>query len=77
MRAQTAEATEQSAQSPTTMPKKSKIGPAAPVTYDNKWELFGGLRFQNFQASQNFPKRMNLGGGNVSMTVKPFAVNWP
>ena len=47
------------------MAQKSKIGPAAPVTYDNKWEIFGGLSFQNFQAGQNLPKRMNLGGGNV------------
>ncbi len=45
--------------------QKSKIGPAAPVTYDNKWELFGGLNFQNFQAGQALPKRMNLGGGEV------------
>ena len=67
-RAQSADLAEQSTQSTTTPQKKSKIGPAAPVTYDNKWELFGGLRFQNFQASQTFPKRMNLGGGNVSMT---------
>ncbi|WP_263367612.1 hypothetical protein [Edaphobacter bradus] len=43
----------------------SKIGPAAPVTYDNKWEIFGGLNFQNFQAGQSLPKRMNLGGGEV------------
>jgi hypothetical protein len=45
--------------------QKSKIGPAAPVTYDNKWEIFGGLNFQNFMAGQNLPKRMNLGGGEV------------
>jgi hypothetical protein len=66
--AQSADLGGQNTQSTTTPQKKSKIGPAAPVTYDNKWELFSGLRFQNFQASQNFPKRMNLGGGEVSMT---------
>jgi hypothetical protein len=43
----------------------SKIGPAAPVTYDNKYEIFGGLNLQNFQAGQALPKRMNLGGGEV------------
>ena len=51
----------------TTQPirKKSKIGPAAPVTYDNKWEIFGGLNFQNFMAGQNLTERMNLGGGEL------------
>jgi hypothetical protein len=42
-----------------------KIGPIAPVTYDNKYEIFGGLNFMNFQAGQNLPKRMNLGGGEI------------
>jgi hypothetical protein len=41
----------------------SKIALAAPVTYDNKWEAFGGFNFMNFQAGQNLPKRMNLAGG--------------
>jgi len=44
---------------------KNKIGPAAPVTYANKWELFGGLNFQNFMGGQNLPTRMNMGGGEV------------
>ncbi|MEO6806608.1 MAG: hypothetical protein ABI209_10750 [Edaphobacter sp.] len=43
----------------------SKIALAAPVTYDNKWEVFGGLNFMNFQAGQTLPNRMNLGGGEV------------
>ena len=43
----------------------SKIALAAPVTYNNKWEVFGGLNFMNFQAGQALPKRMNLGGGEV------------
>ena len=46
----------------------SKIGPAAPVTYDNKYEIFAGFNFQNFMAGQNLPKRMNLGGGEVEVT---------
>jgi hypothetical protein len=46
----------------------SKIGPAAPVTYDNRYELYGGLNFMNFQAGQDLPKRMNLGGGEFLFT---------
>ncbi len=54
--AQTAQSTQvpRSTQAPTDAPtadaKKSKIGPAAPVTYDNKWEIYGGINFMNFQA---------------------------
>lgn len=56
-------------QTQTTAPvATSKIGPAAPVTYDNKYEIYGGLNFMNFQAGQNLPKRMNLGGGEVTGT---------
>jgi hypothetical protein len=43
----------------------SKIGPTAPVTYDNKYEVYGGINFMNFQAGQDLPTRMNLGGGEV------------
>jgi hypothetical protein len=43
----------------------SKIGPSAPVTYDNKYEVYGGVNFMNFQAGQNLPTRMNMGGGEV------------
>ena len=52
-------------EAPLPMPKKSKIGPAAPVTYDNKWEIYGGINYMNFQAGQNLPKLMNLGGGEL------------
>jgi hypothetical protein len=45
-----------------------KIGPAAPVTYDNRYEIYGGLNFMNFQAGQALPKRMNLGGGEFLAT---------
>jgi hypothetical protein len=55
-----------SAQTQTTVPiASSKIGPAAPVTYDNKYEIFGALNFMNFQAGQALPNRMNLGGGEI------------
>jgi hypothetical protein len=52
---------------PTQAPRStmSKIGPAAPVTYDNRYELYGGLNFMNFQGGQSLPKRMNLGGGEL------------
>jgi hypothetical protein len=61
-----AQGTVSSSQTQTTVPiTSSKIGPAAPVTYDNKYEIFGGLNFMNFQAGQNLPNRMNLGGGEV------------
>jgi hypothetical protein len=42
-----------------------KIGAAAPVTYDNRYEIYGGLNFMNFQGGQDLPKRMNLGGGEL------------
>jgi hypothetical protein len=45
-----------------------KLGPAAPVTYENKWELYGGPNFMNFQAGQALPKRANLGGAEASIT---------
>jgi hypothetical protein len=35
------------------------------VTYANRYELFGGLNFMNFQAGQDLPKRMNMGGGEL------------
>lgn len=47
---------------------QTKIGPAAPVTYDNKYEVYGGLNFMNFKAGENLPKRMNLGGAEIEGT---------
>lgn len=45
-----------------------KIGPAALPSYDNRYEIFGGLNFMNFQAGQALPERMNLGGGELLAT---------
>jgi hypothetical protein len=42
---------------------QTKLGPAAPVTYDNKYEIYGSLNYMDFKAGENLPKRMNLGGG--------------
>ena len=47
---------------------QTKIGPAAPVTYDNRYELYGGLNLMNFKAGENLPKRMNLGGAEIEGT---------
>jgi hypothetical protein len=53
----------------------SKIGPAAPVTYANRYEIYGGLNFMNFQAGQALPTRMNMGGGELLGTYwLPFDV---
>lgn len=48
--------------------QNGKIGPAAPVSYDNKYEVYGGINFMNFQAGQNLPKRMNFAGAEASFT---------
>lgn len=48
--------------------QNGKLGPAAQATYDNKYEVYGGLNFMNFQAGQNLPKRMNMAGAELSFT---------
>ena len=47
---------------------QTKLGPAAPVTYDNKYEVYGGLNFMNFMAGQAIPRRMDFGGGEIEGT---------
>ena len=37
-------------------------------TYDNRWEVYGGLNLMNGQAGQNLPKRFNMGGAEVMGT---------
>jgi hypothetical protein len=49
----------------TPFPKKSRFGSIAPVTYDNKYEFYGGINLMTFQAGQDLPKLMNLGGGEA------------
>jgi hypothetical protein len=46
----------------------AKLEPGAPPSYDNKWEVYGGLSFMNGQAGQNIPVRYNMGGGEVMGT---------
>jgi hypothetical protein len=47
---------------------QTKLGPAAPVTYDNKYEVYGGLNFMNFMAGQELTRRMDFGGGEIEGT---------
>jgi hypothetical protein len=47
---------------------QTKLGPAPPVTYDNKYELYGGLNFMNFMSGQDLPRRMDFGGGEIEGT---------
>ena len=48
--------------------QNGKLAPRPIADYQNKYEGYGGLSFLNFQAGQNLPKRMNLGGGEVMGT---------
>src|SRR5258708_361425 len=63
-----AQGTVSSSTQPTVPIPTSKIATAAPVTYDNKYELYGSINFMNFMAGQNLPKRMNMGGGEFLFT---------
>lgn len=42
--------------------------PPPPVTYMQKYEVYGGINFSNGQAGQNLPKRYNMAGGEVMAT---------
>jgi hypothetical protein len=46
----------------------SKLGPAEPVSYANRYEVYGGLAFMNFMAGEHLPKRMNMGGAEFQGT---------
>ena len=48
--------------------QNGKLTPKAPADYLNQYEVYGGLSFLNFQAGQDLPKRMNLGGGEAMGT---------
>jgi hypothetical protein len=58
---------------PGTAPIKSNstaaaLAPGKGPSYENRWDLYGGLAFLNGQAGQNLPKRFNMGGGEVQYT---------
>jgi len=42
--------------------------PPPPVTYTQKYEIYGNINFANGQAGQNIPKRYNMAGGGVMAT---------
>jgi hypothetical protein len=44
---------------------QGKLAGAAPVTYANRYEVYGGINFMNFQAGQYVTERMNLAGIEV------------
>ncbi len=44
---------------------QGKLSPSAHATYDNRYEVYGGINFMNFQAGQNLPKRMNFAGAEA------------
>ena len=41
------------------------IATAAPVTYDNRYEIFGGLSYMGFKAGPYLTQNMNMGGGEL------------
>ncbi len=47
------------------MQAQDKLAAAPPVTYDNRYEIYGGINYQNDQAGQTLPKRVNLAGVEV------------
>lgn len=58
---------------PGTTPMRSKqtaaaLAPGRGPSYANRWDVYGGLAFQNGQAGQNLPKRFNMGGGEGQFT---------
>jgi len=44
------------------------LAPYTGPTYDNRWEIYGGLLFMNGQAGQNTPVRFNMGGAEGMAT---------
>lgn len=47
---------------------QNKLALAPTATYDNHYEVFGGINFANFQAGQNLAKRMNFAGAEAQGT---------
>jgi hypothetical protein len=46
----------------------AKLEQNRPASYDNRYEVYGGLSFMNGQAGQNLPKRYNMGGAEGMFT---------
>lgn len=45
-----------------------ELAPGHGPSYNNRWDVYGGLSFMNGQAGQNLPKRYNMGGGEAQAT---------
>lgn len=48
--------------------QKGVFKPPEPVTYTERYEIYGAGNFMNGQAGQSLPKRYNMGGGEVMGT---------
>jgi hypothetical protein len=44
------------------------LAPGRGPSYNNKWDIYGGLSFMNGQAGQILAKRYNMGGGEAQAT---------
>jgi hypothetical protein len=44
------------------------LAPGRGPSYNNKWDLYGGINLMNGQAGQNLPRRYNMGGGEGQVT---------
>ena len=44
------------------------LAPGSGPSYDNRWDVYGGINLMNGQAGQNLPKRYNMGGGEAQVT---------
>ena len=53
---------------PESVTAAAKLAERPPVTYDNKYELYGGIGLQNFQAGQQLPKKMVFGNIEINGT---------
>jgi hypothetical protein len=53
---------------PPVVTSTAKLEPSKAASYDNRYEIYGGLSFMNGQAGQNLPKRYDMGGGEGMFT---------
>ena len=58
--------TQNQTQPPISITASGKLAGKPPVTYDNKYEIYGAIGLQTFQAGQQLPKKMVF--GNVEVT---------
>lgn len=55
-------------ENPIAVTKGTKLAEREPVTYDNKYDLYGGIGLQTFQAGQQLPKKMVFGNVELQAT---------